>query len=291
MYDFLDDLGLVSTQSVFLAETNTSQDQIKEGRRVAEESFGAGTGARRARTPSLVHMLERHGSGGEQIHRKSPREMKSQSPKTPILNPHISEKQQSPDTSSPHMNMQPLSPKASSKVETGTPSQNLPDVIQNNGSPKNSPTSSSSFDANSVASRVSPKSRTPKGLVVSPKGSYAEEKSGGKKSAEDDDDYGEDDYEDDDDFEDVVSDGSDLALEIADDGLVQSGSSFGDSSDFLPALNRSGTGHGASVRSSAERSTDSLNMSTSIVHDSMDLSVQGSIALDSYDFVEMAEKS
>lgn len=106
-----------------------------------------------------------------------------------------------------------------------------------------------------------------------------------------DDDYGDDDYEDDDDFEDVVSDGSDLALEIADDGLVQSDSSFGDSTDFLPSVNnQSGSGRGAGVRSSAERSTDSLNMSTSIVHDSMDLSVQGSLALDSYDFVEVAEK-
>ena len=135
------------------------------------------------------------------------------------------------------------------------------------------------------------KSRTLQDLGSSSGSRGSASKSNGGKSIDNEDDYGDDDYEDDDDFEDVVSDGSDLALEIADDGLVQSGSSFGDSTDFLPSVtNRSESGPGTGVRSSAERSTDSLNMSTSIVHDSMDLSIQGSLALDSYDFVEVAEK-
>ena len=180
-----------------------------------------------------------------------------------------------------------LQPDASSK-SNNVSSQDLPEIAQNKRSPKSSPSSSSSFEA--TTSRGSPKSKTPKGSGSS-RGSHSGGKSSRENSRVDDDDYGDDDYEDDDDFEDVVSDGSDLSLEIADDGLVQSGSSFGDSSDFLPALNQSSPGHGAGVRSSAERSTDSLNMSTSIVHDSMDLSLQGSIALDSYDFVEVAEKN
>ncbi len=120
---------------------------------------------------------------------------------------------------------------------------------------------------------------------------------GGSSSSKVSDDGDDDDYGDDDDFEDVVSDGSDVAFEIADDGLVDASGSFNDSNEFLPAVNRSSGGNvsgagrgGGSVRSSAERSTDSLNMSTSIVQDSLDMSIQGSMALDSYDFVELAQQ-
>lgn len=110
---------------------------------------------------------------------------------------------------------------------------------------------------------------------------------GGKGGDTDDgeDEYGDDDYEDDDDFEDVASDGSDIALEIADDGLIEQSASFSDS--FETSGSRSRGVAGSKVE---DQSSDSLSMSTSIVHDSMDLSVQGSLALDQYDFVEVAQR-
>jgi len=108
-----------------------------------------------------------------------------------------------------------------------------------------------------------------------------------KQQASNSDTYGDDDYEEDQDFEDVQSEGSDDAFEIADDGLVSQSGSFGDdSSDFLGHSRNSNRGSGGTT---VDRSTDSLNMSTSIVQDSMDISVQGSLAMESYDFVEIAQ--
>lgn len=98
--------------------------------------------------------------------------------------------------------------------------------------------------------------------------------------------YGDDDYEEDDDFEDVQSEGSDDAFEIADDGLVSQSGSFGDESgEFLGRSRNSNRSTGGV----GDRSTDSLNMSTSIVQDSMDISIQGSLAMADYDFVEVAQ--
>ncbi len=63
--------------------------------------------------------------------------------------------------------------------------------------------------------------------------------------------------------------------------MSQSGSFNDESSEFLGRSRTSNRG--------VDQSTDSLSMSTSIVQDSMDVSIQGSLAMESYDFVEIAQ--
>ena len=75
MYDFLGDLGLVSTQSVFMAETSSTEDQIQEGRRVAEDSFNVN--AEGPGVQNLVHMLESRTGGEETKHPKTSLERKA----------------------------------------------------------------------------------------------------------------------------------------------------------------------------------------------------------------------
>ena len=83
-----------------------------------------------------------------------------------------------------------------------------------------------------------------------------------------------------------------IAEEVEDDIEVEVGGesmdsvSFGESSGFL---SMSG-GLGRSLRSSRDKEEE-LSMGTSIVQDSMDLSVgQNSRVLDEYDFIEKVEK-
>ena len=74
-------------------------------------------------------------------------------------------------------------------------------------------------------------------------------------------------------------------IEVEVGGESMDSVSFGESSGFL-----SMSGGGGVLGRSSQEKEDELSMSTSIVADSMDLSVQNSRALDEYDFVEKVEK-
>ena len=93
-----------------------------------------------------------------------------------------------------------------------------------------------------------------------------------------DDNYGNDGFEDAEEIEDDLSLGP-----VEEESLdLDQSVSLGDSSGFLSMSGGGGT------KGSYDK--EELSMSTSIVQDSMELSVQNSRALDEYDFIEVVQK-
>ena len=191
------------------------------------------------------------------------------------------------------MKRTPITSSSSANVSNTTSSSPRHNSKQNyTSSPKTKGESKTNTHTRSTTSQESKRRSSPRNNTTTTtnnftnKNSTAQSSPRSTSSSKLQDSYDDDDYEDDNEFEDVDKgrDSEDDAFEIADDGLVsQSGSFNDDSSDFL--------GNSRSRMNQGDRSTDSLNMSTSIVQDSMDVSIQGSLAMDSYDFVEMAEQT
>lgn len=305
--DFLECFGLVATQSVLKQEANLDEKSVRHSSREIEGDLELSPSSRVDSTPMLVQLVRRARADVKTSGRSAGTSREGISPSS--LPPANSASAMSPPRSSSISRdfasskesveakvtlgrpvLKSLSPKSPSPIESGrSPTQQK--LAPLSRSPKAaSSASSSSFDAASSASRASPSSRTSP-RVESKEGRSSSSQSSGKAQAEhnrnnDDiismskrDGSADDDY--DDDFEDVISEDE---FEVADAGLVLNS---GESGEFFPPLNRSGNAGTGGLRSSAERSTDSLNMSTSIL--SMDVSVQGSLALESYDFVEVAQ--
>ena len=192
------------------------------------------------------------------------------------------------------MKRTPITSSSSANVSNTTSSSPRHNSKQNyTSSPKTKGESKTNTHTRSTTSQESKRRSSPRNNTTTTTNNFTNKNSTAQlssprstSSSKLQDSYDDDDYEDDNEFEDVDKgrDSEDDAFEIADDGLVsQSGSFNDDSSDFL--------GNSRSRMNQGDRSTDSLNMSTSIVQDSMDVSIQGSLAMDSYDFVEMAEQT
>jgi FGFR1 oncogene partner len=246
--DFLECLDLHSTKSVFLSEIS-AQDEGDLVSDVSEFADSHGFPEDTNNTSVLMQLI--------------------QNPTTSTIQPSPNSRQ---GKSSPHSSSS-LSSSATTRESKTSPSNQ---TKRSNDNKVRTPTSSSSAD-NSRSNSSSRGSGNREGKRQSSPRSRMNEDSGNSTNQSNN-------YDDDDDFEDVQSDGSDDAFEIADDGLVSQSGSFGnDSSEFL-GQSRHSTGN-----RSIDRSTDSLNMSTSIVQDSMDMSIQGSLAMSGYDFVEVAQ--
>jgi|TARA_B110000091_G_C13726158_1_gene436937 FGFR1 oncogene partner len=268
VHDFLECLDLHSTKSVFLSEiTADDEGDLRVDASDFADSRGMPDGT--AGTSVLMQLMQSNNGGATQ-QRHSNSSSSSSSAAAAASSPSSSSSSSTAPTAresktSPSSQTNPPNRSSASKVRTPTSGS------KTNAGPRNN--HNSSRTSNDGKRRASPHSRNTKDTPNT---------STSRASSKLEDSYGDDE----DAFEDVQSDGSADAFEIADDGLVSQSGSFGDESgDFGLSRSRNSNRSLGAI----DRSTDSLNMSTSIVQDSMDISIQGSLAMNDYDFVEMAQ--
>ena len=287
--DFLDSLDLKATKSVF--EPDINMDNVPSRELISKKLQLPRSAVQETETPLLVSLLKslRNGTAAASPRNRSPASSpreKSSSPRSKkgSPKPKLSALGTSPKSSLGATSLPPVSPTGRNSAAEhrvrqldeelrsmvkNDQSGSLKEIAQKTGGPGLSPN-------NSVLNSSSKSSSSVK---------EGNQSSLEKSNGADDDDYY---YDQDEEFSEHIIEEADEVedeIEVEVGGESMDSVSFGESSGFL-----SMSGGGGVLGRSSHDKEDELSMSTSIVADSMDLSVQNSRALDEYDFVEKVEK-